>query len=156
MTVVMVLLVMAAATSLVPLRTAVVILTPAAVAEDVLEHHDGVVDDATDGHRQPAQGDDVDGQPGDPEQGDGREDGQRDAHRGDQRGAQAEQEGEDGQDREGGAQHALADEAVAGLLDEHRRSGWCRMPWLAATIRRRGMHRLRHLDRVGPDRPWRP
>ena len=48
------------------------------------------------------------------------EDGQRDAHRRDERRAQAEQEQEDGQDREEGAQQALADQAVTRLLDEVR------------------------------------
>ena len=62
-TVVRVLLVMAPATSRVPDQHGVADgLAPGPVPVDVLEHHDGVVDHAADGHRQAAQRDDVDGQ----------------------------------------------------------------------------------------------
>ena len=91
-----------------------------AVAVDVLEDDDRVVDDPSDGDREAAQGHDVQGDPGRLHDHEGGEDRERDADRGDDRRADAEQEQEDRQDREQGAEAALAEQPVAGLLDEQR------------------------------------
>ena len=93
------------------------------MAIDVLEDDDRVVDHATDGDRQAAQGHDVDGDPGDLHDHERRQHGERDADRGDEGRADAEQEQEDRQDREERAEAALAEQAVAGLLDERGQVG---------------------------------
>ena len=88
------------------------------MAVDVLEDDDRVVDHPADGDREAAQGQDVQGDPGDLHDHERGQDRQRDADRGDERRAQVEQEQEDRQDGEDGAEATLAQQALARLEDE--------------------------------------
>ena len=86
------------------------------VPDDVLAHHDGVVDEHADGQRQAQQGHEVQreaAQPHGDERGDGRG-GQRQA--GDQRGAPGVQEGVHHEDGEAGAEDQRMDHVVETLL----------------------------------------
>ena len=82
-------------------------LALAAMPVDVLQDHDCVVDDPADGYRQSAQGHDVDADAEHEHQRQCAHDRDGDAHRGHERGPKAEQEQEDGEEREEGAQEHL-------------------------------------------------
>ena len=93
------------------------------MAVDVLEDDDRVVDHPAHGDRQPAERQDVQGDPGELHDHEGREDRQRDADGGDERRADVEQEREDREDREDRAEAALAQQAASRLEDEDRLVG---------------------------------
>ena len=125
-----------------------------AMSIDVLEDDDRVVDHASDGDGEAAEGEDVQRDAGDLHDHERREQRQRDADRRDERRAQAEQEEEDRQDREQGAQAAFAEQAVARLLDERsdRSDTTVTVTTSAcwrAELRELGADGVRDLDRVG-------
>ena len=99
------------------------IVAEGTVAVDVLEDDDRIVDDATDGHRQPTERQDVQRDPGELHDHERREDRQRDADRGDERRADVEQERKDREDREDRAEATLAQQPIARLEDEDRLVG---------------------------------
>ena len=96
------------------------ILAERPMAIDVLEDDDRVIDHASHGDREAAQGHDVQADAGQLHHDERGQDRQRDADRGDERRPQAEQEQEDRDDREEGAEAAFAEQALLGLLDERR------------------------------------
>ena len=89
-------------------------------ALDVLEHHDGVVDHASDRHREGRQGEDVQRESADLQTDHGDQQRQRDGDGGDQRRAHRHQEQQDHQHREPESERALDREVVDRLLDQRR------------------------------------
>jgi hypothetical protein len=122
------------------------------VAVDVLEDDDRVIDHASDGDREAAQGHDVQADPRDLHDHEGGQQRQRDADGRDQRRSQAPQEQEDRQDGEQGAGGALAEQPVARFDDERGQVGHDRdrhdVGVLDAQLVELGGHRLGDLDGV--------
>src|SRR5205807_9508166 len=87
------------------------------VTADVLEHDDGVVDDASDGDHQSAQGEDVQGDALPPEHEQRHDQRQRDGDGGNQGCAGTAQEEEDNEDREERAQQSLSQDVADGVGD---------------------------------------
>src|SRR6202023_2682440 len=82
------------------------------MAADVLEHDDGVIDDASDGDHQPSKREDVQGDALPPQDEQRHDERKRDGHGSHQRCSSAAQEKEDDEDREERAEQSLSQDVA--------------------------------------------